>query len=242
MRYSGKIIISVFIKKRMERKEDKIEHYIKFRLTKWKSLEKLVETINKFDKSMMVSENENSNHHYQGIVMKKSKYPIQTKSVVDNFRRKIKKEQGLEGNKDFSIGEITETPEKYIRYLCKGGGEQQPPIIVNNNILLEDAVRLNHLKFWEENKNLKATDANRKYNKIKAFELSQEYAEMVENQTEIIWTMKIILYHDKNNLLIPDTYSIKKMVKTYMMKDTENKERVALQMAYETFPLYSPRT
>jgi hypothetical protein len=220
--------------------EPKVVHYIKFRITKWKSLDKLREMLMKYDKTMVVSENEKSNHHYQGIVVKKSKNPVMTKSVVDNFRKKIKKEQDLEGNKDFSIGEITETPEKYIRYLCKGGGEKDEPKVFINNILLENEVTLNHVKFWEENKNLKTTDANRKYNKIKAFELSKKVSEFVENKEEIKWAMKIIMYHDANNLLIPDGYSIKKMVKTYMMKDSDNKEKVALSMAYEVFPGYRP--
>lgn len=219
--------------------EPKVIHYIKFRITKWKSLDRLRIMLKKYDKTMVVSENEKSNHHYQGIVVKKSKAPVMTKSIVDNFRRKLKKEQDLEGNKDFSIGEITETPEKYIRYLCKGGGEKEEPKVFMNNILLESELTLNHVKYWEENKNLKTTDANRKYDKIRAFQLSEKYEEIVERTgPEIEWTMKIIMYHDTNNLLIPDSYSIKKMVKTYMLKNSDDKEKSALQMAYEIFPGY----
>lgn len=215
-------------------------HYIKFRITRWNDLDKFIRFLHQYDKVFMVSENESSNHHYQGIVVTKTKKLTLTKTSIDNFRRKLKENQSLDGNKDFSVGEVTETPEIYIRYLCKGNGEKVLPNVVSNNILLEDEVRLNHVKFWEENKKLKATDASKKFAKIRDFELSQEWLEKTENAEELKWTMKIILYHDKQNLLIPDAYSIKKMVTTYMLKDCEQAKRnkIVYNMALDIYPGY----
>lgn len=216
------------------------EHYVKWRLTKCKDLDKLIKLNHKYDKYFMVSENENSNHHYQGMIKIKTKKMCKSKNIVDNFRRKLKESQDLGGNKDFSVGEITETPEVYIRYLCKGDNEKKEPNVIINNILLETEVTLNHHKYWEINKDLKTTDAHRKYNKIKEYEISQEMLEKLKNADELIWTMKIILYHDSKNLLIPDAYSIKKMVNTYMIKDLNGNEKLncAYSMALDIFPGY----
>lgn len=209
-------------------KMENTTHYIKFRITKWTDIDKFIKFIHQYDKTFMVSENENSNHHYQGLIVSKTKKPCKSKSIVDAFRKKLKINQDLQGNKDFSVGEISETPEIYLRYLCKGAGPKTEPSVVTNNILLDNEVTLNHHKYWEENAKIKDHTSNRKYDKIRDYQLDEKYS---SRPAEVQWAMKIILYHDENNLLIPDDYQIKKMVTTYIIKDCKNKDEIALRMA-----------
>ena len=53
-----------------------------------------------------------------------------------------------------------------------------------------------------------------------AIKLPEKY-EKFENQSIGIG-MKIIKYHDENNLLIPDDYQLKKMIRTYSYKTLDD--------------------
>lgn len=197
-------------------------HYIAFRV-KRSSIEHdtFVKFLHEYGKVFAVSENEQTNHHIQGIVQIRTKNKIIHKSAVDNFRRKMKARNGLVGNKDFSVKECDDN-DKYITYLCKGASAKEPPIIFLHNWsnILESEIRLNHNKFWEVNKNLKSTDAHKKYHKIASLELPEKFQKMYLSD-KMKWSLKIILYHYNNDLLIPDKYQLDKMITTYQMKTAE---------------------
>jgi hypothetical protein len=211
-----------------------MEVWITFRVHNWKDKDSLIKMIHGYDKWFVVLETEANRDHIQGVVKKVCKNKINPKSVVDNFRIKLKKNQELEGNKDFSVKQ-NDGNEKNIVYLCKGKGRSVGPEVVMNNILLEEDVRLSHLKYWEKNEELKRTDGKKKWYKIKEQKLSEKWQKKVENNQWVEWYMKIILYHDSNDLIIPDQYQIEKLINTYMFKSVDDKELRAYHMGLKAF-------
>lgn len=198
------------------------EHYVSIRVHKeYVKEEDLIKYLHQYDKPFMVLETHGSEReHYQSLFIKKSVRGSLPKTIRDNICRDIKKKLNLKGNKQFAVSYIYETPDKFLRYLCKGSKETLPDIKINN-ILLESQIAPYHHKYWEENKNYKTTDSHRKYAKIMAIKLPEKY-EKYENHGIGIG-MKIIKYHDENNLLIPDDYQLKKMIRTYSFKTLDEK-------------------
>lgn len=203
----------------MSLKVKTLDHWIGFRVHKIVGPDEdtLIKFLHNYEKRFLVFEEEAERCHYQGVVNFQSKKETLRKSQLDDFKKKLKKVLCLNGNRDFATHIIYETPMKSIRYLCKGTKSTMPNIKLNN-ILLEDEVRPYHLKYWEENKNYQSTDAHRKYAKIMAIKLPLFYEhKSIKRQI----AMKIIMYSDKKNLLIPDDYQLKKMVRTYQFKDLD---------------------
>lgn len=210
--------------------EKKCIHYIAFRI-KYGAIEdhdRFKKFIHGYKQWFIVSENEQSNHHLQGVIVV-STNPITPKSAIDQFRNKLRALGWFNGNGDYSLKQ-GDGKEKYLRYLCKGDSEKSPPIVYHNNILLEEKIKSLHLKYYQEKDSYKTTEAHKKYYKIMSYKLPKT----LEEKSESIQMMcKIILYHDANNLLIPDDYSLKKMWRTYMFKSypEEQKAKKALSLA-----------
>ena len=94
--------------------------------------------------------------------------------------------------------------------------------------VLEDLV----MNYYEENDKLKEDDGNKKMLEIQAVKLSKKY-EFIND--EIKWAMKIILWYEQNNRNIPDPYQIKKMVATFQLKSSDDKEHHAYKLAEKIF-------
>lgn len=197
---------------------------ISFRIHKWLDQDKLIRHLHQYHKWFVVKETEANREHIQGYIEIENIKKVLDKTIVDKFRKDLKKNQDLKGNSDFSV-KLNDGAIENIIYLCKGKGTGTLPDIIMNNKILENEVRLNHNKYWEKNQELKATDGKKKWYKIKEVKLSEKIEEKYINNREIIWAIKIIKYHDENDLLIPDDYSIKKMVRTYMVKETEGDKK-----------------
>lgn len=219
---ASKIIFSLYSMEKTNK------HWIAFRV-KRSSIDgdTFTKFLHKYNKTFVVSENEKTNHHLQGLILFETKNKILQKSAVDQFRKSLKDSNGLKGNKDFSV-KGCDNNDKYIRYLCKGDSEKEEPKIFQNNILLENEIRLTHLNYWKENKELKATDGHKKYHQILEVELSKKMQNFMLSAEDTM-AMKIVLWHEKNDKLIPDPFSLKKMVNTYLMKQEPDKEAYALK-------------
>jgi len=205
------------------------EHWISFRVHKdYVDEDALIKYYHKYNKPFMVLESSQDvkgydgkscvRDHYQGMVQKKSNRGATPKTIRDNVSRDIKKTLNLKGNKEFATTYIYESPEKFLRYLCKGSKDKLPNVIINN-ILLEEELRLTHLKYWEENKNYKELKGNKEYREIMAQVLPKKWQEKPE---KVQITMKIIQYKKEKNLLIPDNYQLKKLTRTYYMRTMED--------------------
>ncbi len=192
------------------------EHWLSIRVHKeFVKEDDLVKYLHKYDKPFMVLESDGSEReHYQSLFLKKSVRGSTPKTTRDNVSRDVKEKLNLKGNKQFAVSYIYEEPDKFLRYLCKGSKDKLPDIKINN-ILLENQVAPYHNKYWEENKNYKATDSHRKYSKIMALKIPEKYD---KNSPLVQIIMKIIMYHDENNLLIPDDYQLRKQARTYHFK------------------------
>lgn len=201
--------------------EKKKEHYIAFRIkySAIKDHDQFKRILHGYTKWYVVEEHKSTNYHIQGVIFIRGKSML-PKSCIDKFRLQIRSLKWFHGNKDYAL-KLGDGNEKYLIYLSKGDKKGTQPIIYYNNYVLEDTVRLYHNKYWEENKKYKTTDAHRKYAKIIALELPEKYEQW---QPEKKMAIKIIKYHDEQNLLIPDDYAIKKMVRTYLLKMEEEEE------------------
>lgn len=206
------------------------EVWVSFRLHKWNDMDRLVKTIHGYEKFFVVLETKATREHIQGVVRLNANKKTLPKSLIDNFRKKIKQTQDVNGNKDFSIKQ-NDGNIKNITYLCKGNGKEKMPNVLMNNILLEGDVRLNHLKYWDVNEELKRSDGKKKWYKIMEQKISEKYMFLTESSEWQRWYMKIILYHDSNDLLLPDDRQIEKMINTYMFKQVEDKEAKSYSMA-----------
>jgi len=199
---------------------------IMFRLHKWSDKDKLIRFIHGYNKYLVVMEKA-SRDHIQGVIIDECKKGKLTKSYVDEFRKKLKINQDVKGNKDFSVSAYEYDEEKQYDYFLKGDGKDKEPEIILNNILLESEVRLGHVRYWEKNTELKKTDGKKKWYKIRDYKLPQEIEEKYYREPRRLWYIKIVMYHDENDLLIPDDYQIKKMIKTYMIKEiTDVKQKL----------------
>ena len=178
-------------------------------------------------KRFIVIETEANREHIQGYLEIESKKAQLEKSVVDKFRRDLKKNQDVRGNADFSV-KLNDGAEENIIYLCKGKGEGKLPNVFMNNKICPKLEEEYHKKYWETNNELKKNNDKKKWYKIREVKLCPKLEEKYHNNDSILWAIKIIKYHDDNDLLIPDDYSIKKMVRTYQIKDTEGDQKERL--------------
>lgn len=212
---------------------------ISFRLHKWSCTDKLIKFIHQYHKWFVVIETEANREHIQGYVEVLNKKNVLPKTIVDKFRKDIKKSQDLNGNSDFSV-KMNDGAIENIIYLCKGKGKETLPNILINNKVLENDIRLYRDKYWEKNEELKATDGKKKWYKIRDEKLSEKLQKKFQDNPQVIWTLKIIQYHNNNDLLIPDNYSIKKMVRTYILKDLDEvkREQMMVNIALEIFGDY----
>lgn len=210
--------------------EKKCIHHIAIRI-KYGAIEdhdRFKKFIHGYKQWFIVSENEQTNHHLQGVIVVPTN-PITPKSAIDQFRNKFKALGWFTGNKDYSM-KYGDGKEKYLRYLCKGDSEKSQPVVYYNNKLLEEKVKSLHHDYYVERKGYKTAAGTKKYHQIMAYKLPKT----LEDKSESIQVMcKIILWHDANDRLIPDDYSIKKMWRTYMFKSysEEQKPKKALSLA-----------
>lgn len=76
-------------------------------------------------------------------------------TMIQQLKRQYPK---IDGNKDYSCRKITETPENFVKYCCKGENKNtQPCILVNDGHF--DIVE-NHKQFWLKNDELKSQGVN----------------------------------------------------------------------------------
>lgn len=206
--------------------EDKVsEQWIMFRLHKWKSKDSVIKFLHQYEKHIACFE-EASRYHVQGVVKIVKKRKVLKKTYINEFRKKIQESQDLHGQTDYALKLYEYNDEAKFDYFCKGGGKKEPPELwVNNVYPLENDVRLAHQRYWEKNAELKRTDGKKKWHKIKEYELPEEIEEKYYREPQRLWYIRIVMYHDENDLLIPDDYQIKKMIKTYMIKDIGDKEQ-----------------
>lgn len=212
-------------------------HHVAFRI-KYSQIQdhnRFKKFLHSYKNFFVVSENEQTNHHLQGVVTIPTK-PVLPKSAIDTFRVKFKALGWFSGNKDYSL-KLGDGSEKYLRYLCKGESSTKPPIIYINNFLLEEKINVLHNEYYIENKKYKTTDAHKKYAKIIQIKIPEKY----KNACSLVKViMQIIMYHDQNNLLIPDDYSLKKMARTYLFKTLDDNHKwdransIASKLAYDS--------
>lgn len=203
--------------------------YALIRLHKWTDEDKLIRFIHTRCMKWFVVKESASRDHIQGHVeihhKKNDLDKKQQKNVIDNFRNALKKNQDLHGQKEFSVKQTDGDPACW-RYLCKGKGRNtMPDIIMDNLLVLEEKVRLTRDKYYEINDELKASDGKKKWYKIRDFKLPQNIEEKYDKDSRRLWYIKIVMYHDANDLLIPDDYQIKKMIKTYMIKEITDEDQ-----------------
>ena len=203
--------------------------WISYRFHVWDNTDKLIQFMNQYKKTFMVLESTANREHIQGLVCIESSRKMMRKSIIDKFRIQVKKSMTIKGNKDYSLA-ISDGDQKHFVYLCKGDGNETLPKVLENNYLTEKQIQDYHKQYWEKNAELKRTDGNKKWYKIREYQLPKRYEDKCE---EIKWYMKIVLYHNANDLLIPDNKQIQKMIRTYTYKESENPEEKAFADAME---------
>ena len=125
--------------------------------------------------------------------------------------------------------------EIFIRYLCKGyEPKKKSPVRIKYMFPLQYILSTKVLelqqKYWEINEDYKSN--NKLYKKIKTMTISEKVKKYVKipnltinQQEEIYWYMKIVMYYDKEDKLQPSDFQIRKMIKTYMFKEVEDEDK-----------------
>jgi len=122
--------------------------------------------------------------------------------------------------------------EVFLRYLCKGyEPKKRSPVRIKYiyplKYVMDTKVLENQDKYWEINEDYKSN--NKLYKKVKSMTINEKLIKCenlsINQREEIKWYMKIILYYDKEDKLQPNDFQIRKMVKTYMFKEVEDKDK-----------------
>ena len=123
-------------------------------------------------KSFFVLERDASRAHYQGIV----EYPRQPASLRALIKKKCPR---AVGNAGYSVKQLTETPERYVQYLCKGTHNTYPELVLNTMDVTNIVEK--HMLYWKEHALLKETSTKKKKSVASDVQKEFPWAELTFN-------------------------------------------------------------